>query len=509
MVFNNKLYEQKRQQEAARRRQKEEAERKRRQEEERRKRVKKEQQELLRSQRESKMVKVNSVKATQSLLNGFGFTDNRGNPLKEDGVLGAKTKEATKKFGRYQEELVKPSLKTKRFQQELNQSGIRYLDGKPLKEDGIYGTKTDHVNSKVDNEFTGWLMDDHYQPKTVSQKQYPTMPQFKDKVVKDIMAGRWSDLNGSKMEQPKQTGKRLLKLDLQSPAREAITSKKGESRNNLLKKDVSQQIVDPTQFQSKDELQEYLKQNPDAVLPKGLDGRMTGGWDHALAEKPSITASATNPENYPYEIIQGTIKKPKDYATKGTYNEEIEANRDIAKNKVGLLDGLTDDKTLSPLLKRIEEAEIVNCKVKEIPITLERKNNEYKANEQKIKEGGRQWRDLIFGGIGLINDISAGSIDPNQELISDQFGQMIDNQIDRIEDQKPPKYSGYDKQGKKIGEITRETLDVTTGTGDWNTGGNWHYHNKIVYEYYVQGNQKKILRIENNGKEIYNNYAEN
>lgn len=103
MVFNNKLYEQKRQKEAARRRQKEEAERKRRQEEERRKRVKKEQQELLRSQRESKMVKVNSVKATQSLLNGFGFTDNRGNPLKEDGVLGAKTKEATKKFGRYQE----------------------------------------------------------------------------------------------------------------------------------------------------------------------------------------------------------------------------------------------------------------------------------------------------------------------------------------------------------------------------------------------------------------------
>ena len=66
------------------------------------------------------------------------------------------------------------------------------------------------------------------------------------------------------------------------------------------------------------------------------------------------------------------------------------------------MDGLTDDKTLSPLLKRIEEAEIVNCKVKEIPITLERKNNEYKANEQKIKEGGRQWRDLIFGGIGLI-----------------------------------------------------------------------------------------------------------
>ena len=76
--------------------------------------------------------------------------------------------------------------------------------------------------------------------------------------------------------------------------------RQGESRNNLLKKDVSQQIVDPTQFQSKDELQEYLKQNPDAVLPKGLDGRMTGGWDHALAEKPSIKAAPTSPEAVSY-----------------------------------------------------------------------------------------------------------------------------------------------------------------------------------------------------------------
>lgn len=508
MVFNNKLYEQKRQQEAARRRQKEEAERKRRQEEERRKRVKKEQQELLRSQRESKMVKVNSVKATQSLLNGFGFTDNRGNPLKEDGVLGAKTKEATKKFGRYQEELVKPSLKTKRFQQELNQSGIRYLDGKPLKEDGVYGPKTDHVNSKVDNEFTGWLMDDHYRPKTVSQKQYPTMPQLEDKVVKNIMAGRWSDLNGSKMEQPKQTGKRLLKLNLQSPVREAITSKKGESRNNLLKKDVSQQIVDPTQFQSKDELQEYLKQNPDAVLPKGLDGRMTGGWDHALAEKPSIKAAPTSPEDYPFELIDGEVSL---YNTPQKTVRKIpeEKNRDTAMEKLGTLNGLTKDKIFSPLLKTIEDAESVSCETTTTTTTVDQINNRIKNEDKEMKEAGRNIRDTIMGVIGAASSIREGSIDPNQEFISDQIGQRIDGQIDRFEDQKPPKYSGYDKQGDKIGEITKETLDITTGKDNWynwEARGNKH---QISYEYYIKGNQKKILRIENNGKEIYNNYAEN
>lgn len=512
MVFNNKLYEQKRQQEAARRRQKEEAERKRRQEEERRRQAKEEQQrqERFRRQQEAKHTQNHSVKATQSLLNGFGFTDNRGNTLKEDGVLGAKTKEATKKFGRYQEELAKPSLKTKRFQQELNQSGIRYLDGKPLKEDGVYGPKTDHVNSKVDNEFTGWLMDDHYRPKTVSQKQYPTMPQLEDKVVKNIMAGRWSDLNGSKMEQPKQTGKRLLKLDLQSPVREAITSKKGESRNNLLKKDVSQQIVDPTQFQSKDELQEYLKQNPDAVLPKGLDGRMTGGWDHALAEKPSIKAAPTSPEDYPFELIDGEVSL---YNTPqhsySALSRPEEKNRNSAMEKLGTLNGLTKDKIFSPLLKTIEDAESVSCETTTTTTTVDQINNRIKNEDKEMKETGRNIRDVILGGLGAISSIREGTINPDQEFISDQIGQRIDDQIDLFEDQKPPKYSGYDKQGKKIGEITRETLDITTGTGDWNTGGNWHYHNKIVYEYYVQGNQKKILRIENNGKEIYNNYAEN
>ncbi|TCW27409.1 hypothetical protein EV208_11159 [Christensenella hongkongensis] len=509
MVFNNKLYEQKRQQEAARRRQKEEAERKRRQEEERRRQAKEEQQrqERFRRQQEAKHTQNHSVKATQSLLNGFGFTDNRGNPLKEDGVLGAKTKEATKKFGRYQEELAKPSLKTKRFQQELNQSGIRYLDGKPLREDGVYGPKTDHVNSKVDNEFTGWLMDDHYRPKTVSQKQYPTMPQLEDKVVKNIMAGRWSDLNGSKMEQPKQTGKRLLKLDLQSPVREAITSKKGESRNNLLKKDVSQQIVDPTQFQSKDELQEYLKQNPDAVLPKGLDGRMTGGWDHALAEKPSIKAAPTSPEDYPFELIDGEVSL---YNTpqKTVIKIPEEKNRDTAMEKLGTLNGLTKDKIFSPLLKTIEDAESVSCETTTTTTTVDQINNRIKNEDKEMKEAGRNIRDTIMGVIGAASSIREGSIDPNQEFISDQFGRMIDGQFDQVDEQKPPKYSGYDKQGKKIGEITRETLDIKTGNDNW-AAPIQGYRHQIIYEYYVQGNQKKILRIENNGKEIYNNYAEN
>lgn len=329
------------------------------------------------------------------------------------------------------------------------------------------------------------------------------MPQLEDKVVKNIMAGRWSDLNGSKMEQPKQTGKRLLKLDLQSPVREAITSKKGESKNNLLKKDVSQQIVDPTQFQSKDELQEYLKQNPDAVLPKGLDGRMTGGWDHTLAEKPTIKAAPTSPEDYPFELIDGEVSL---YNTPQKTVRKIpeEKNRDTAMEKLGTLNGLTKDKIFSPLLKTIEDAESVSCETT-TTTTVDQINNKIKNHDREMKETGRNIRDVILGGLGAISSIREGTINPDQELISDQIGQRIDGQIDRFEDQKPPKYSGYDKQGHKIGEITREVLNI----GMTEDKSKPRKFSDVMYEYYVEGNQKKILSIKVNGEEVYNNYAEN
>ena len=103
-----------------------------------------------------------TVKNTQGLMNSFGFTDGSGRALKVDGVLGAKTMEAVKKFERYQTELEKPSQQTLTRQRELNKSGIPYLDGQKLKEDGIWGPKTDYVKNAVDNAFTGWLMDNNY-----------------------------------------------------------------------------------------------------------------------------------------------------------------------------------------------------------------------------------------------------------------------------------------------------------------------------------------------------------
>lgn len=201
----NRLAEQRlRRQQEEKQRRKEEEERKRRQEEARRRQEeaarRKERQERQRQERErkqkeaAKKVSGESIKATQFLMNRFGFTDKQGNPLKEDGIFGDKTKQAAEKFQRYQKELDQPSQKTKTLQEGLNQSGRTYLDGNPLKVDGVYGPKTDHMKNVVDNDFTGWLDSDRYKEKTIGTKIFPRMPKLENKAVNDIAEGRWSKL---------------------------------------------------------------------------------------------------------------------------------------------------------------------------------------------------------------------------------------------------------------------------------------------------------------------------
>lgn len=135
-----------------------------------------------------------SVSAGQRLLNGFGFTDRMGKSLKEDGVLGVNTSEALGKLKRYQEELEKPSAKTRAMQTELNKSGRKYLDGKPLKVDGIFGPKTDYVKNAVDNDFTGWLMDENYKERTLPTKVFPRMPKIGKAEVDNLVKGNWAEL---------------------------------------------------------------------------------------------------------------------------------------------------------------------------------------------------------------------------------------------------------------------------------------------------------------------------
>ena len=92
-------------------------------------------------------------KRLQKMLNTFGFTDGAGNELAEDGEIGPKTFAAIEKLNRYQSESGTPSGETRELQKQLNEFGFKDAAGKSLKEDGIYGPKTDAVNSDFENNF--------------------------------------------------------------------------------------------------------------------------------------------------------------------------------------------------------------------------------------------------------------------------------------------------------------------------------------------------------------------
>lgn len=123
----------------------------------------------------------------QKMLNKFGFTDREGNHLKKDGIYGDRARGAAKKFNKYQKELREPSYLTKRWQQGLNNAGFRDAQRKPLKTDGIHGSKTDIATIKFENAFLGELDKETYKPKTISEKTFPTAPRYDSNTLIDIL----------------------------------------------------------------------------------------------------------------------------------------------------------------------------------------------------------------------------------------------------------------------------------------------------------------------------------
>ncbi len=64
-------------------------------------------------------------KKLQKLMNQFGFRDDRGNALAEDGIMGPKSTQALKKTNDYQQQLVQPDIGVKEWQEQLNDWGYK------------------------------------------------------------------------------------------------------------------------------------------------------------------------------------------------------------------------------------------------------------------------------------------------------------------------------------------------------------------------------------------------
>ncbi len=115
-------------------------------------------------------------KNLQRMLNQYGFTDENGNALAVDGVIGPKTQQALVKMNTYQQHLTKPDESTKAWQAQLKDWGYKNADGMPLKVDGVYGPKTDAASNSFENSLFDGLTDGKSQKKTVPTQTFPNMP---------------------------------------------------------------------------------------------------------------------------------------------------------------------------------------------------------------------------------------------------------------------------------------------------------------------------------------------
>jgi len=126
-------------------------------------------------------------KNLQRILNTFGFTDAEGNELAEDGYLGPKTMAAIKKLNRYQSEVQAPGSETQELQKQLNAFGFKDAAGSALKEDGIYGPKTDAASNAFENNFLDGATGGKNAAKTVQTGIYPSLPQITQKDVESVI----------------------------------------------------------------------------------------------------------------------------------------------------------------------------------------------------------------------------------------------------------------------------------------------------------------------------------
>ena len=90
-----------------------------------------------------------STLSAQSDLKRHGYTDFQGKALKEDGVWGDKTNQAMAKALFHEQQVARPNDNTKHLQKLLNEYNYTDSNGDALKEDGVLGPRTDSAAYKA------------------------------------------------------------------------------------------------------------------------------------------------------------------------------------------------------------------------------------------------------------------------------------------------------------------------------------------------------------------------
>ena len=146
------------------------------------------------------------AKNLQRMLNNYGFTDNNGNKLSVDGVIGPKTQQALAKMNTYQQHLEKPDAGVAAWQGQLNDWGYTDANGEPLKVDGIHGPKTDAATNSFENGFFDGFTEGTNQKKTVPTQTFPTMPKASDSHIAAAITPVRTKLNSTDWGQRASSG---------------------------------------------------------------------------------------------------------------------------------------------------------------------------------------------------------------------------------------------------------------------------------------------------------------
>ncbi|MEG0785309.1 MAG: hypothetical protein RR389_07780, partial [Christensenella sp.] len=250
-------------------------------------------------------------------------------------------------------------------------------------------------------------------------------------------------------------------------------------------------------------MKKFLEAHSDITLPNGMNAEKIKEFGKYFDNPLEIECISEEIES---PMFLGSTDKPKNYVR--------ESNRNGAVKQAQKLNAAFVGEQFKPLLKQIEQSETVNCIEKKQSITVEQKNGEYTEYQNKLKQGGRQARDVVNGIVDLaIAGITLGkgnplNINPEKEFIFDQIGQKLDNAVDNANSEAPPKYTGYNVKGQKIGEITRESVEIKMAKPQWASAKYRDTECNIIYEYEMRSGKKSLLSVNVNGKEIYNNYAQ-
>ena len=121
----------------------------------------------------------------QRLINQYGFTDDMGNKLAEDGIIGPKSTQALKKMNDYQQDLIKPDRGTGEWQAQLRRMNYKKPDGSLLDITGVRDPYTDAAINDFENGFLDGFTGGTNKKKSIPKQTFPTMPKMSDAEIMD------------------------------------------------------------------------------------------------------------------------------------------------------------------------------------------------------------------------------------------------------------------------------------------------------------------------------------